>query len=410
MSSVIFESPGIRKEQDNISQEQSKSDSERSKSETGIIIPSLLPVPSTLAKPNDSLCDICKALNLTPQQFVVCPGDDKQERFGHPNIRLGLVQNIKNKPHCPLCRLVLITLGPDVPSLSDGEAVEVAMGWNTDGPIPNPKAPWGTTPQIRTLSPYAQKQGRDGDYVGGTGFNMFPQITILANDAPTPAKAFFVRLIGDQIDFTMVRNWLSMCQTWHGSQCDKSQMLNHKVDDPASEIPSFRLIDVVDNCIVHAPCNCKYVALSYVWGRIDPQTILRTLRSNVVELEKPGALGLPDNHARIPLTIRDAIQAVKELHLRYLWVDSMCIIQDDMSEGSSKMDAISKMDLVYGAAYLTIVAATGTDANAGLPGLWPGTRMVAQPVEEILPGLRLAFIPKHYDYTRSSVYHSRAWT
>jgi len=74
------------------------------------------------------------------------------------------------------------------------------------------------------------------------------------------------------------------------------------------------------------------------------------------------------------------------------------------------MAAISKMDIVYGAAYLTIMAATGADANAGLPGLRPGTRKIPQPVEEVLPGLRLAYKTKHHDYISEAVYYKRAWT
>jgi hypothetical protein len=187
-------------------------------------------------------------------------------------------------------------------------------------------------------------------------------------------------------------------------------MLDHEISDPAAEIPSFRLIDVVDNCIVRAPHNAKYVGLSYVWGNIDISAILRLLRANVDDLEKPGSLLRREFYDIIPVTIRDAIQAVRELHLRYLWTDSLCIIQDDNDDQGSKKDAISKMDLVYGAAYLTIVAATGTDANAGLPGLRPGTRGITQPVEEIAPGFRLAFKTRSEDYIRSSVYHTRGWT
>jgi len=98
------------------------------------------------------------------------------------------------------------------------------------------------------------------------------------------------------------------------------------------------------------------------------------------------------------------------LNLRYLWVDSLCIIQDDEGPGGSKLGSISKMDLVYSGAYLTIMAATGVNANAGLPGLWTNTRGKTQPVEQVLPGLRLAFKQKYQDYIENSVYYTRAWT
>jgi hypothetical protein len=375
----------------------------------GIMVPLLLPVPIALAKPNDSLCDTCRGLDLTAIQFVVLPSDnEKENKLEDLTIQLGLVEDMKKKSHCPFCRLVLTALGREVPSFEDGKPVSVIMSWSTDGPIPDVNAPWNHIPQIRVLQPYAQKG--EGEYVNHKGLNLFPEITLLANDAPTPSKSYFARLIDDQIDFGMIRNWLSICKITHGSQCDKSEIPVDQLEDPATDIPHFRLIDVVNNCVIPAPSGCNYVALSYVWGRIDPKTILRLLNDNKGLLDKPGALVRPEYHDKIPVTIRDAMQVVRELDFRYLWVNSLCIIQDDDGPLGSKMGAISKVDLVYAGAYLTIMAASGVDANAGLPGLRPGTRGITQPVEEVLPGLRLAFKPKYQDYLQGSVYFMNGWT
>lgn len=378
-----------------------------------ITIPSLLSVPASLSKPNDTLCDTCSALELTPRRFVVLPGDRDAEgedlRLGDNDIiKLGFVKEVKERSSsCPLCRLVLRALAIGE---KDGEAVSVTLAWHTDGPQLDPDQGGRQISRIRILCPYARKQSGEVLDVIKLNMNLFPEITLLANDAPTPSKSHLARLIDDKIDFSMVRNWLTMCHVGHGDYCNQSKMLDHEISDPAVEIPSFRLIDVIDNCVVPAPHNAKYVGLSYVWGNIDISTILRLLKANIADLKKPGSLLREEYYHKIPITIRDAIRAVGELHLRYLWTDSLCIIQDDDGEQGSKYDAISKMDLVYGAAYLTIVAATGTDANAGLPGIRPGTRGIAQPVEEIAPGFRLVFKTKLEDYIRSSVYYTRGWT
>ncbi|PPQ71058.1 hypothetical protein CVT26_011460, partial [Gymnopilus dilepis] len=392
---------------------ESQSENENVEDKASVTVPTLLPVPASIAKPGNKLCDTCTGLDLSPRRFVVLPGDPDagENKPVEQNIKLGLVKDVKERSKsCPFCRLVLVAISHgEVPEVQDGENVVIVMGWSTDGPKPNPERPDRHIPQIRVLCPSTETES--GQFVlDATNMNMFPEITLLANDAPTPSKSYFARLIPDQIDFSMVRNWLTMCRAGHGDFCNQSGMLNHEISDPVAEIPSFRLIDVVENCIVPAPHNCTYVALSYVWGNIDPESILRLLKANLGELEQPGSLTRKENYDKMPKTIQDALRVVRELHLRYLWTDSLCIIQDDDGDHGSKYEAIAKMDLVYGASYITLVAAAGTDANAGLPGVNPGTRGLPQPVEELAPGFRLAFKARSEDYVRSSVYYTRGWT
>ena len=378
------------------------------------MVPPLLPLPNGLAKPTDKLCDSCAALNLTPQDFIVRPGedDDSSERYD-PNVKrhFGLVKDVKEKAlYCPLCRLVLRVLGPNAPDEEEGVPLEVIFYWSTDGPARNPDvdAPWDRISVVREIGISAERQGGDMcDYFAG--FNT--RLGILANDAPIQSKSYLSRVIKDQIDFSMVRNWITVCHERHKNQCAGVHLeLNPlKFTDAVDEIPSLRMIDVVDNCITTAPRNCKYAALSYVWGRIDPQAILRSLKSNIAQLERPGSLALPEYRDRIPLTIRDAMFVVKELDMRYLWVDSLCIVQDDDGLHGSKLQSIAKMAVVYGAAALTITAATGVDANAGLPGVHAGTDR-SQPIEEIGPGFRLAFKQMYQYFISESTYYTRGWT
>ena len=145
--------------------------------------------------------------------------------------------------------------------------------------------------------------------------------------------------------------------------------------------------------------------MSYIWGRVK---FFHTLKDNVGILEQPGALKLPEFHERIPLTIRDAMQVVQEIGIRYLWVDSLCIVQD--GDTGEKPEYISKMDLVYGAAFVTVIAARGQNAHAGLPGVRRGTREYRQPIEEIMAGLRLAFKPIYQNHIKDCVYYTRGWT
>ncbi|KAF3000634.1 hypothetical protein E8E14_004758 [Neopestalotiopsis sp. 37M] len=78
----------------------------------------------------------------------------------------------------------------------------------------------------------------------------------------------------------------------------------------------------------------------------------------------------------LPNTFRDAIEVTRQLGVRYLWIDSLCIIQDD--ENDWKQES-SKMVEVYQNAYLTICATGGQNDDAGL---WP--RVVPKLIEEVM--------------------------
>ncbi|KAJ9157238.1 HET-domain-containing protein [Pleurostoma richardsiae] len=71
----------------------------------------------------------------------------------------------------------------------------------------------------------------------------------------------------------------------------------------------------------------------------------------------------------------DAVKLTRDLEERYLWVDSLCIVQDDEAE---LLEQTAQMDAIYSGAVLTIIAAAGKDADAGLPGIQAGNRDVSQ--------------------------------
>ncbi|KAJ4136600.1 hypothetical protein NW768_004217 [Fusarium equiseti] len=90
-----------------------------------------------------------------------------------------------------------------------------------------------------------------------------------------------------------------------------------------------------------------YVALSYCWGSANNVTLSQ---ENISDFQKH----IPLQH--LPVTIQNAIATTKDLGYQYLWVDSLCIIQnseDDWVHESSRMGDI------YGMADITLAAAGG---------------------------------------------------
>ncbi|OAL36012.1 hypothetical protein AYO20_04673 [Fonsecaea nubica] len=364
---------------------------------------SLIPVPDDMSRPGDELCGICKELKLAPRRFVVLPGDEEHGQTNKPDklsMHLGQVEDMRNKTNCPLCRLVLAALGGDkVPTHQNDDPVVVDLSWNTNGPS---LGPWSRRAEVRILRPYARTQ--KGGFV--PDLNLFPEITLLANDSPTESVTYFIRPVRrDMIDFTLVREWLDVCRTRHGEACRSNPILKElRRSHPAKEVPQFRCIDVENDCLVLLPVGSRYVALSYVWGS---KKFFATLDTNVHALEEPGALKDPQYLDQIPPTIKDAIEVVREIGMKYLWVDNLCIVQND---AEIKTPTIKTMDLVYGAADLVIVAAGSPNAYSGIAGVRPKSRDWGPPVEQIAPGFRLAFRSRYADSMQATPYNARGWT
>lgn len=106
-----------------------------------------------------------------------------------------------------------------------------------------------------------------------------------------------------------------------------------------------------------------YACLSYVWGDSswEPLTLTRSL---VERFSTPGALKLESGF--LPQTIADAMYLVPLLGLRYLWVDRLCIAQDD--EENLAVEIAAMVDIYSGSA-VTIIAANSSGASAPL---WTG--------------------------------------
>ncbi|PON25449.1 heterokaryon incompatibility protein [Trichoderma gamsii] len=123
-----------------------------------------------------------------------------------------------------------------------------------------------------------------------------------------------------------------------------------------------RVLDISQGDVVrlvsmeHPPPGATYVALSYCWGRRGGN--LCTYESNLAQHIK----GIP--LTSLPQTIRDIVSVCKQLGQQYLWVDALCIIQDDPAD---KMAQIPLMADIYSGALLVISAAGTADVLEGCP-------------------------------------------
>lgn len=117
--------------------------------------------------------------------------------------------------------------------------------------------------------------------------------------------------------------------------------------------------------------SVSYAALSYTWGGSHNQ--FRLTQRNVQFLEEIGSLG--DITEVVAKVVMDAITVCARLQIPYLWVDSLCIVQDD---DDGKHYQISNMNHIYANAYMTIVAANEEQACSG-DGLLQDTTQTGLP-------------------------------
>jgi hypothetical protein len=115
---------------------------------------------------------------------------------------------------------------------------------------------------------------------------------------------------------------------------------------------------------------------------------------------------LGDDNETIPRTIQDVMIVCERLTIPYLWVDTLCKEQDSPDFNVH----LRKMNNIYAAAYLTIVAASGANSWAGLPGMMPSSREVYQPsitIENLDIGLA---VPNFWSSVINSPWVNRGWT
>ncbi|KAJ8127805.1 hypothetical protein O1611_g5830 [Lasiodiplodia mahajangana] len=218
---------------------------------------------------------------------------------------------------------------------------------------------------------------------------------------PHIVNSFYTPISTTQIDFSRVRGWLSRCSL-HQPSCYAHFDAESMLPSIFPGLRTIRFIDVNTYCLVERHSFSSYVALSYVWGIA---TSFRLTKANKNRLMQPNAIR--DVWDLLPKTIQDAITTVRMIGENYLWVDSLCLVQNDPQDVAS---GTGVMDLIYEYSTLTIAAAGGRDANDGLPGVHAGSRFAEEAIAEVVPGLKLAVYTDGEFRLEPTVYNSRAWT
>lgn len=204
-------------------------------------------------------------------------------------------------------------------------------------------------------------------------------LAVEADDDSAAAKVIAPRplaqLSSSEQTFGLIKGWITSCVDGHekcqlGYTYEELQNAGKAEEEPARlrsiyseenvELPT-RVIDVAsfqdDIRLIESASSGdrgKYIALSHVWGKTKH---FKTESTNLDKHRTRISFG------ELPKTFRDAVLVTRALGLRYLWIDSLCIIQDSPVDWERES---SRMASVYMNSYATISAAASENSEGGL--------------------------------------------
>jgi hypothetical protein len=155
------------------------------------------------------------------------------------------------------------------------------------------------------------------------------------------------------IALNIIKGWVADCVTQHDTTQDGFCTVSENPFLPT------RVVDVgLDNGTVRVVesngTKGKYICLSHCWGL---RPIITTTVSTLEERKK-GILW-----DQLSKTFRDAISLTRTLGFKYIWIDSLCIVQDNSRDWEIES---AKMASVYSNGYLTIAATRSADGQGGI--------------------------------------------
>ena len=166
---------------------------------------------------------------------------------------------------------------------------------------------------------------------------------------------------GSPSALVLLNSWFRKCLAEH-DDC-RTSLSGGQIDDHIDvELPT-RLVYVGNQenkeeprLVITRGQRGTYTALSHCWGppkQHECMTFQRTLQENQIAI----------SFEKMPKNFQDAVIASRALGIQYVWIDSLCIVQDDPQDWAAEA---CRMCLVYQNAAITLAATDSKDSKGGL--------------------------------------------
>lgn len=144
----------------------------------------------------------------------------------------------------------------------------------------------------------------------------------------------------------------------------------------------------------------RYVALSHRWGDLSQDQRFCTYADNIAQRKER------IEYDELPASFRDAVRVARALGVRFLWIDSLCIIQEDPEDWAAEA---GRMEQVFSHAYCTIAASSAESSLAGFLGGRRPRDAIMLPTPEGSPLYLGEDIDDFRADVENSVLSSRGW-
>ncbi|KAF7935027.1 uncharacterized protein EAE98_003072 [Botrytis deweyae] len=147
--------------------------------------------------------------------------------------------------------------------------------------------------------------------------------------------------------FSTANNWLSHCIQKHEvCKSNNDGVLPKRLIFVAGESPRLVLTANYQE-------RLRYATLSHSWGSHE---FIKLTTKNIGQLMKEIPLNI------LPKTFEDATNITQKLGIDFLWIDSLCIIQNDDDDWQKEAALMSS---VYGGSVINIAASSARDSTEG---------------------------------------------
>ncbi|TVY82098.1 hypothetical protein LSUE1_G005835 [Lachnellula suecica] len=163
------------------------------------------------------------------------------------------------------------------------------------------------------------------------------------------------RTTDSEQSWTLAKSWIEVCAKSHTTchvSLSERRLPTRLVNVGGGENFTGPRLVLTDGMELSTP----YLSLSHCWGKAEFMTLKR---DNIEKFLDPN--GMPSE--RLTKTFQEAIYTTRKLGYRYIWIDSLCIIQDDLPDWKRES---AMMGDVYANSELNLAAADSPDGSCGL--------------------------------------------